>query len=285
MMKKQGFRQLLIIGALLCVFFTGCGEKGQSEGKDGSQALEETEERPDDSLTPEEPGKVTDNGPAAGGSDEGTDNGSDRPAEKESEGTASQVESRAECGTTDRGGTGVTEWPRDFEAVKEKLAALPQSGEELKELAGTEVCPVPLYEFGISNNYAGQYVTEPDKDFRALTEAGEAAEILIMQYTVEGDVILDYLNFDGSVLHHVRDCSRDKLAGNGDKYYEYVYDSMWFETRTDEEGGAWEVLYGLLEGDMAVEIFRMPQAAEGYSEMEPDICICTGLPLAEEMTE
>lgn len=243
MKKKQGVCRLLLIGALLCVFFTGCGGTGESESGEGSRLVEESGENG-------EAGRLTEKSGESG----------------ENSLTGEETGNQTECGISGAD-TGETEWPRDFEEVKEKLEALPRSGEELKELAGTESCPVPLYEIAPSNNYAGQYVTEPEKDFRLLVMAGEAAEILLMQYTVEGDIILDYLNFDGTSLCRVTDCSRDKFAGNRDSYYEYyVYDSVWFETRTDGEGETWEVLYGLLEGDMAVEIFRMP-AEEGICNL------------------
>lgn len=265
-MKGQGFIQLLITGALFCVFLAGCGESEETEsgGNSSGRPTVEAEEAEKGDFQPEEDTSVcleTD----------------DLSAQNEEEALAGGVpENEAECGNG--GGESVydTQWPRDFETVKEKLAALPLRGDELKELAGTEDCPVPVYEIAFSNNYAGQYAAEPQMDFRLLLEAGEAAEVLVMQYTVEGGLILDYLNFDGDTLYRVEDVSRDGFAG-AVKYYEYIYESAWFDTEVDEGGNAWDILYGLCEGDMVVPVFQT-RLSEQSAE------ICTGLPLAEEMT-
>lgn len=219
-MRKPGFCMTLIASVFVCILLTACGKPGNVS----SASREES-----DSLSSQ------DEEDAARGNE-------------------------AEYGTVDGWDTGAAQWSRDFEAVKEKLLALPYSGDKLKALAGTEECPVPVYEIALSKGYVGQYTAEQTKDFRSLLEAGEAAEILVMQYSVEGDLILDYLNFDGVSLFRVQDRSRDKYAGGSDSYFEYVYDSAWFDTEVNEDGETWDILYGLYEDDMVVEIFRTKSA-------------------------
>lgn len=232
-MKEQGFKRLPIIGVLFCVLLAGCDVAAEDQSLNDSGesiVLEETQQEADglsaqqsvqpsvDSMFQEEPLE------------------------------------EAECGTVGGENVAGTQWPADFEIVKEKLSALPVSGEELKKLAGTENCPVPVYEISLTNNYEGEYVVEPEGNFRSLLEAGEAAEMLLLRYTVEGDLILDYLNFDGEKLFRINDCSRDKWGGDAERYTGYVYDSVWFTDRTDELGNTWETLYGLCDGDMVMEI-------------------------------
>lgn len=266
-MKRQGLIQLLITGALFCALLAGCGESARTKIVDNSS------DRPTVEAEESERGEfqAEENASACLETDV-------LPAQNEEEALAGGVpENEAECGNG--GGESVydTQWLRDFETVKEKLAALPLRGDELKELAGTEDCPVPVYEIAVSNNYVGQYAAEPQMDFRLLLEAGEAAEVLVMQYTVEGGLILDYLNFDGDTLYRVEDVSRDGFFAGAVKYYEYIYESAWFDTEVDEGGNAWDILYGLYEGDMVVPVFQT-RLSEQSAE------ICTGLPLAEEMT-
>ena len=80
-------------------------------------------------------------------------------------------------------------------------------------------------------------------------------ELVIVQFTVEGDPILTYLNFNAESVYCVKDTSRDAWAGNGEKYFEITYDSVWLSEEADTEGNYYLSLYALQEQDMVVEVF------------------------------
>ena len=54
-------------------------------------------------------------------------------------------------------------------------------------------------------------------DFLHGVEQGQSAEVIIVQFTVEGDPCLGYLLFDGNSFFYLQDFSRDKFGG-GEKY-------------------------------------------------------------------
>lgn len=67
-------------------------------------------------------------------------------------------------------------------------------------------------------------------DFCKNVEAGEAAEVVIAQFTTEGDPILYYVSFDGSAFFFVSDSSRDKF---GAEPYCYSHTFPYFQSFPD----------------------------------------------------
>ena len=137
----------------------------------------------------------------------------------------------------------------DFAGAKELLGSFPNSREELTAL---EVeYPIYMLLHGIQDS--GE---EKLQEFKSKLEAGEASELIVVQFTVEGDAILDYYCYDGSLLYRWEDISRDAFGGGGEKYFETIYESAWFTGEADTEGNSYLSFYGLCEGDMVVELFR-----------------------------
>ena len=80
-------------------------------------------------------------------------------------------------------------------------------------------------------------------------------ELVIVQFTTEGDPILIYLNTNAGNVYCVEDASRDAWAGNGERYFEKTYDSIWLSGEADTEGNYYMSLYALQEQDMVVKVF------------------------------
>lgn len=55
------------------------------------------------------------------------------------------------------------------------------------------------------------------REFQTKYQAKEQAIVVIAQYTVEGDIILEYLSFDGKTISILSDYRRDKWAGDSEK--------------------------------------------------------------------
>lgn len=149
---------------------------------------------------------------------------------------------------------------RNLEEIKDYLAQYPDTLQELSEAE----CYVVLH----GKEYNGREYLDA---FMGNVRMEVPDELVIVQFTVEGDPILVYLNYDGENAYCVEDASRDAWAGNGEKYLEKDYDSVWLTGEADTEGNFYLSLYALQEQDMIVEVFTA--ATE-----DPLAC---GLPLEE----
>lgn len=63
---------------------------------------------------------------------------------------------------------------------------------------------------------------------------GKAAEITIVQFTIEGDPIYGYLSYNGDDFYYVEDVSRDEFKGDYADYLEYSY--SYLMNGSDENG-------------------------------------------------
>ena len=149
---------------------------------------------------------------------------------------------------------------RAVEEIKDYLAQYPDSLQELSE----EECYVVLH----GKEYSGR---EYLNSFMGNVQTDVPDELVIVQFTVEGDPILYYLNANDENIYCVEDASRDAWAGNGERYFEKTYDSVWLSGEADTEGNYYMSLYALQEQDMVVEVFTA-------ATVEPLMC---GLPTAE----
>lgn len=71
----------------------------------------------------------------------------------------------------------------------------------------------------------------------------ESAELIMAQFTIEGDPILYYLTYDGEKIYVVEDVSRDAYKGDYDDYLEYTYSYIKeFEDSTEEAKGKYIML-------------------------------------------
>lgn len=133
---------------------------------------------------------------------------------------------------------------RNLEEIRSYLAQYPDSLQELSE----SECYVTLH----GQEYSGREYLD---SFIGNVRKEVPDDLVIVQFTVEGDPILTYLNFNAENVYGVKDTSRDAWAGNGEKYFEITYDSVWLSGEADTEGNYYLSLYALQEQDMVVEVF------------------------------
>ena len=243
-MKKQVAKSLLMAGAFFCAFLTGCADK--EESADSSMVSLQ-----DLAVDMASVGGNSDN--KRTGTEGDTEGAVEKQGERENESWASEgVPSGQDEGKEPESGK------MNFARAKELLATLPNSLEELVVLE--EEYPIYIILHGIQNS--GEENLEA---FREKLEAGEAAELIVVQFTVEGDAILDYYGYEGALMYRWQDISRDGFGGTGEKYFETVYEAAWF-SEEDTEGNLYLSFYGLCEGDMVVELFRSDTGTEepGY---------------------
>ena len=233
-MRKQVMGSLLIAGALFCAILTGCADK--EECRDNSVVNLQD-------MAVDMASVGVDSGKKQAGT-EADNEGTVEKQETENESVASAGESSGEIKKEERESEKM-----NSDRMKELLAVFPNSLEELTALE--EEYPVYVILHGVQNS--GE---ENLEEFWSKLEAEETAELIAVQFTVEGDAILDYYYYDGSLLYRLEDISRDAFGGNGEKYFETIYESAWFSEEADTEGNLYLSFYGLQEGDMAVELFR-----------------------------
>ena len=266
-MKKD---LILVTGILLCMVLSGCGIKSDSADADQPFPLQNMVV---DSL---KQGTVRENG--AGGADErgtlaerGTaaeDEGAVRADGNATGATADKETAEKEASAADNNAVGtiagvtagnkadvtqpnepkIVDTPsRDFEEVKEYLAQFPNT---LQELSETE-CYVILHG---SEHSGREYLNA----FIENVQAENPGDLVFVQFTTEGASILTYLNYDGKNVYCVEDISRDGYAGgNGEKYFENYYDSIWVAANTDAEGNTSLSFCALWEEDVVLDLFTV----------------------------
>lgn len=139
----------------------------------------------------------------------------------------------------------------------------------------------------IGNTYDDISNLERWNTFYNRTRAGEADAVLIVQYTVEGDAILDYLSYRDGSYYLMNDCTRDKMGPQAylstqcPYFNEYCYDGFveYYLTQekeiTQEEIGRYQLSSAAAQEDMAL-VFQCP-----YDYMEE----CMGTAEVERMRQ
>lgn len=242
---------ILIAGMLLCLILSGCGGQGDSADADQPRSLQ--------NMTVNAIERETSRDESAGGGDEGGAATVDTDAVRATESAAGTAAADDNVpGTT----TGVPEGnitnktqpdepktaairKRDIEEIKEYLTQFPDTLQELSEAE----CYVILH----GNEHSGR---EYLNTFIENVKAENSGELVFVQFTTEGAPVLTYLNYDGEDVYCVEDVSRDGFAGgNGEKYSEKYFDSIWLTANTDAERNIHLSLCALLEGDMVLDLF------------------------------
>lgn len=111
-----------------------------------------------------------------------------------------------------------SELERDTQAVKAELENLPDSLEELSETY--DVCCLD-YNNAIVGDLGMGYLAS----FLRTVEIGELGKLILAGTTVEGDVILTYISYNGKDFYVMQDNSRDKFRGTGEAYTEEICDA------------------------------------------------------------
>ena len=218
-----------IIGILLCLILCGCS--GQGGFTDGEQPLSLQNMEKD--ISEQETEQEDDVGET---------------------GTASD----RELPQSDEPDTAVTS-NRDLEEIKKYLAQFPST---LQELSETE-----CYVIRHGIEYSGR---EYLNAFIENVKGENPGELVFVQLTTEGAPILTYLNYDGKNVYCVEDISRDGFAGgNGEKYFEKYYDSIWLTAYSDAEGNFNMSLWALWEEDMVLDLFTAHTEESVMCELPP----------------
>lgn len=75
------------------------------------------------------------------------------------------------------------------------------------------------------------------EEFLASVNAGKAAQIDVIRFTIEGDAIVKTIYYDGSIFRLCVDRTRDAERGTGEAYYEASFAYMQRIENTQEGGG------------------------------------------------
>lgn len=214
-------KRLLLTGVMtaVCLIFTGCARKEPVELEDMAVGISAEAELFGDAATLSE------------GSRDGVGEEKDNNETTQSAVTSTGQENRQE--------------PRSRE-TKDVKAYLAQFPNELSELEQLE-CYISLH----GKEYSGREYLDA---FMEQVQSEKPAELVLVQFTVEGDAILDYLNYNGEDVYRMQDVSRDGWAGNGEKYFEYTYDSVSVYEEADTEGNLYLHMNVVQEGDMVFEL-------------------------------
>lgn len=199
--KRYGFWTVLWIA--VCLLASGCGQRQEESAAGGSEIVR---------------GESSESGVETGSGAENRE-GSGAPVPGEETGSGAENGE----GSVEKGDVPVL---AAAEAVQEYLAAFPSSLEELSEQ--------PCYIAAHGREIGGRKYVE---EFMEKVRAEEDAALVVVEYTIEGDPVFDYLSFRCNwkfPLYRLTDVSRDNWAGD-EKYREYVYTDVWTETGQSDE--------------------------------------------------
>lgn len=99
---------------------------------------------------------------------------------------------------------------RDEAAIKEYLLTFPNDSEQLKQLE--------CYQIIHGEEASGREYWD---EFYQSVQEEKPAQLTIANFTIEGDVILDYVNYDGNDFYLLSDSTRDRFAG--ELYWQETY--------------------------------------------------------------
>lgn len=226
-------------GAALCLVLSGCGGNGTDAGG-GQMAALQMEPDGENAMAESVQRDIQ-----PGGIFDGTDTVLD-----------SAELSRPAVNPAASGDPG-----RDLEEIKSYLSGYPDTLQELEKAE----CYVILH----GREHSGREYLD---DFLENVDEGNPGELTIVQFTVEGDPIFLYLNTDAENVYAVEDISRDKMGGNGEKFFEKTFDSVWLVREKDSDS-YYVSLYAQQEQDMIVTVFtaavERPDTDEGEYSLPP----------------
>lgn len=143
----------------------------------------------------------------------------------------------------------------DFKNVKSFLSEFPDKGEELVK-AGC---------FVISYGSVGGGI-EVWNRFYGNVKSHIPCDIVIAQFTLEGDAILDYIYYNGNDFYYVRDSSRDKFGSRSERYQEERYSYMNVFDEVLENGDKSISVLLSEDEDMTYDEFSKIMASDTYGD-------------------
>lgn len=141
--------------------------------------------------------------------------------------------------------TGVFEKATEFRHLEEVKGLLSVYSDELPELV-SEACYVVLH----GDSYSGEEYWEY---FYECVGSNTPAEVVIVQFTTEGDPILDYIQYNGESFYRVQDISRDEFGGSQEPYQEYHYSYLKAYEPILENGDICRYVYLTDQEDITLE--------------------------------
>lgn len=112
--------------------------------------------------------------------------------------------------------TDVTAEQKSFEEAKDYLTSFTDNSAENLAKDGCFVIQQGKINYGL----------QPWNEFISNVNNESQAELVIVQYTTEGDPILDYLYYSGKDFYHMQDSSRDNFGNPAKQYAEHAYNYL-----------------------------------------------------------
>lgn len=106
-------------------------------------------------------------------------------------------------------------YTEEFHTLKEVMKILSAYSDEIEELKN-QGCYVVVH----GDSYSGE---EYWSSFYDNVGKGVPADLVLVQFTTEGDPVLDYIQYNGESFYQVHDSSRDAFSGDQEPYTESTY--------------------------------------------------------------
>lgn len=159
---------------------------------------------------------------------------------------------------------------RDCDVILEKLAGYPDSYEALCK---TDACIAVRKEKEHDASDAGKASSVAEQSaevWRKFTDAvlqGTPAQIVVADFTVEGDPVLTYLDYNGHDIYGVTDSSRDGFAGGGCPYEGFFFSYLKVFEETDEAGEVYQIWALVNREDSTMEELKEGETQERWDDM------------------
>lgn len=151
--------------------------------------------------------------------------------------------------------------PGKFEDVKAYLAGLPKEVDKLID-AGCFVM-----------TYGGVTGVENWNNFSRAVNSGEPAELVCVQFTVEGDLLFDYMYYTGNDVYHICDFRRDKFSAGDekDKCYEETFDYIKVFDIVEDNGDKVKYIALTNKAGLTFDEFNDVVFSDEYSSENTDV--------------
>lgn len=156
---------------------------------------------------------------------------------------------------------------RDLDTVKQHLS------EYSNDFADLEKAQCYMSVHGIEH-HGSEYWDE----FYGKVQKNEPAQIDIIQFTMEGDAVIDYISYDGSSFYVVHDSSRDAFAASGDKYFEEEYPYLKVFEGTETNGDRYRYIYLMNDNTLSLEEIQAYLSGDEEGRDENGFLLCVHLP-------
>lgn len=159
---------------------------------------------------------------------------------------------------------------RDCDVILEKLAGYPDGYEALCK---TDACIVvrkgterDASDTGTASGIREQSV-ERWQQFADAVAKGTPAQIVVADFTVEGDPVLTYLDYNGHNIYGITDSSRDGFLGDGCPYEGFFFTYVKAYEETDEAGEVQQIWALVNHENVSMEELKEGEIQERWDDM------------------